>query len=176
MKWLIYIFPLFLFACSSLPKTIQDPPADDLQLDEVLGQLLKYKNSSVRWGGKIITVNNDEQGSLLQIVQFPLNNIGRPVVSKNSQGRFLVESNLFLDPEVFKTGTLATFSGVIKGQKTRQIDKMQLVLPVIQLQDSHLWPIQNELRSNLYHDRFAYPYRLNGFYGWPYYGAGFRCF
>jgi outer membrane lipoprotein len=176
MKWLIYIFPLFLIGCSSLPKTIQAPPANDLQLEQVSGQLLSYKNSAVRWGGKIITVNNDEQGSLLQSVQFPLNNIGRPVVSKNSQGRFLVESDLFLDPEVFKKGTLATFSGFIRDQQVRQIDKKQLLLPVIQLQDSYLWPKKTELRSNLYHDRFAYPYRLNGFYGWPYYGTGFRCF
>gem|GEM_PF-2625132 len=31
MKWLIYILPIFLFSCSSLPKTIQGPTNADLQ-------------------------------------------------------------------------------------------------------------------------------------------------
>lgn len=176
MKWLVYIGPLFLFACSTLPQTIQDPPGNDLQLKQVSEQFTSYKNNFIRWGGKIITVNNDEHRSVLQIVQFPLNNSGRPDVDDKSQGRFLIESELFLDPEVFEVGRLATFSGVITAQQKRQIDKKQLLLPVIQMKESHLWPKKKELRSDFYNNGFSHPYRVNGFYGWSYYGAGFRCF
>ena len=176
MKWLIYIFPLFLFACSSLPKTIQSPPINDPQLEKVSADFVQYKDSSIRWGGKIITVNNDEQGSSLQIVQFPLNNMGRPVVNDKSQGRFLIKSVQFLDPEIYKIGRLATFSGAITEQQNRQVDKRQLLLPVIQMKEIHLWPEQIDLRADPFRDRFAYPYRMNGFYGWPYLGSGFRCF
>ena len=60
------------FSCSSLPKTIQDPTNNDLQLVQVLGQIDDYVNRAVRRGGKIITVNNDDQQSLIQIVHFRL--------------------------------------------------------------------------------------------------------
>ena len=52
MKWLAYILPVFLIACSSLPKTIQDPPNDDLQLENVAGQAVDYVNNPIRWGGQ----------------------------------------------------------------------------------------------------------------------------
>ena len=66
MKWLIHILPVFLIACNSLPKTIQYPPSDDLQLGNVEGQAAGYVNNPIRWAGKIITVNNEQ--SILQIV------------------------------------------------------------------------------------------------------------
>jgi len=169
MKWLIYILPIFLFSCSSLPKTIQDPPNADLQLVQVLGQIDDYVNRAVRWGGKIITVNNDDQQSLIQVVQFPLNGFGEPIVGKTSQGRFLIQSKQFLDPEIFKPGRLATFSGIIHAQQQKIVDKKTLYLPVIQLHEMHLWSEQKLHRQPYYGHRYLYPYPRHSYYARGYF-------
>ena len=169
MKWLIYILPIFLFSCSSLPKTIQDPPNADLQLVQVLGQIDDYVNRAVRWGGKIITVNNDDQQSLIQVVQFPLNGFGEPIVGKTSQGRFLIQSKQFLDPEIFKPGRLATFSGIIHAQQQKIVDKKTLYLPVIQLHEMHLWSEQKQYRQPYYGHRYLYPYPRHSYYARGYF-------
>lgn len=168
MKWLIYLLPICLVACSSLPKTIQTPPSDDLQLEQVAGQAINYENSPVRWGGKIVSVNNDNQQSLLQIVHFPLNSYGKPIIGKVSQGRFLVQTARFLDPEIYKVGRLATFSGVLLTEQTRLVDKKTLYLPVVEMRESHLWLQQPKIRP-YYHDQFLYPYYSYGFHGRRYY-------
>jgi outer membrane lipoprotein len=168
MKWLTYMLPLFLIACSSLPKTIQDPPSYDLQLENVAGQAENYVNHPIRWGGKIVTVNNDNEQSLLQIVQFPLNSYGKPVVDKDSQGRFLLQTEQFLDPEVYKPGKLVTFSGTIHSEQQRLIDKKTLYLPVVQMAVSHLWSKQQSVRP-YYGGRYLDPYQGYGYYGRRYY-------
>jgi outer membrane lipoprotein len=168
MKWLMYIFPLFLVACSTLPKTIQDPPRHDIQLETVAGQVSSYLNKPVRWGGKIITVNNDDQQSLLQIVQFPLNGFGKPIVTKASQGRFVIQTKQFLDPEVYKPDRLATFSGVIHSEQQRLIDQKTLLLPVIQMTESHLWAEQPSVKP-YYEGYYFYPHPHYDFYGRRYF-------
>ena len=119
-------------------------------------------------GGKIITVNNDDEQSLLQIVQFPLNSLGRPVVGKDSQGRFLIQSEQFLDPEVYKPGRLATFTGIIHSEQQRLIDKKRLYLPVVQMTVSHLWSKQKKIRP-YYGGRYLYPHQRYGYFGRRYY-------
>jgi len=168
MKWLIYLLPFCLVACSSLPKTIQDPPIYDLQLEAVAGRATTHENQAVRWGGKIVSVNNDNQQSLVQLVHFPLNSYGKPIVGKVTQGRFLVQTTQFLDPEIYKVGRLATFSGIILSEQTRLIDKKTLYLPVIQMTESHLWLQQPKMRP-YYPDQFLYPYYSHGFHGRRYF-------
>jgi outer membrane lipoprotein len=169
MKWLIYILPVFLIACSSLPKAIQDPPSDDLQLENVAGQVAGYVNNPIRWGGKIITVNNDNEQSILQIVQFPLNSFGRPVEGKDSQGRFLIQSAQFLDPEVYKPGCLATFTGIIHSEQQRVIDKKTLYLPVVQMAVSHLWSKKQQHIRPYYDGYYLYPHQRYGYFGRRYF-------
>jgi len=168
MKWLTYILSLFLVACSSLPKTIQDPPSYDLQLENVAGQSSDYVNKPIRWGGMIITVNNDDQQSLLQIVHFPLNGFAKPDVTRESQGRFLIQTEQFLDPEVYKFGRLATFSGIIHSEQQRLVDKKTLLLPVVEMTESYLWPKELSM-SPYYNTHYFYPYNGYGFYGRRYY-------
>ena len=60
-------------------------------------------------------------------------------MGETSQGRFLIQSKQFLDPEIFKPARLATFSGNIHAQQQKRVDKKTLYLPVIQMHEMHLW-------------------------------------
>ncbi|NOQ76658.1 MAG: Slp family lipoprotein [Methylococcaceae bacterium] len=182
MKLVIVILSVFLSACSSLPVAIKAAPAQDIQLKQVVSHVTEYIGKPVRWGGQIVEVDNDDNYSTLQIVQFPLNSFGRPIVTKSSQGRFLGQSSQFFDPVVYKEGSLITFAGSIHSEVTRIVDEKSLILPVITITESHLW--SSRQRYDNYYGEIGYPYYFRyGYYSsyyhypyrYPYYrGYGFR--
>ncbi len=139
MKFVFYFSLILLSACSSLPPKISNPPAEDLQLKQVALDVDRYIGKTVRWGGKIIKVNNDDKFSTVQVLHYPLNSSGRPKTEQTSQGRFIIKSKKFLDPEIYKEGKLVTFVGLVQSKTTIQIDQKALLLPVVNSFDSHIW-------------------------------------
>jgi outer membrane lipoprotein len=157
---------MFIVACSSAPATIQHAPHADLQLKQVSPNVDAYMGEAVRWGGKIIDVKNEQSYSQIQLVQFPLNRYGRPVESNESQGRFLVRSNEFLDPEIFTNGSMLTVYGKITDKATLKVDQKTLTLPVIDIIDSQRWPV-NSASGRPYNPKHDWP-----FVGFGYYATG----
>lgn len=81
MKWFLFISILFLQACSNLPANIKNPPDVDIQLHQVLMNSSNFQNSPVRWGGTIIDVENEADKTNMQILFYPLNYYGRPILN-----------------------------------------------------------------------------------------------
>jgi len=164
MKYFFYLSLVLLSACSSLPPAISDPPVEDLQLKQVIVDVERFIGKTVRWGGKIIKVNNDENFSTVQMLQYPLNSFGTPKTKETSQGRFFSQSTTFLDPEIYKEGSLVTFSGTVQSAETIQVDKKSLLLPVINIQESHIWSDRYKGQSHYY---------VGHHHGGRYYGYGY---
>jgi len=157
---------IFITACSSAPATIQHAPRGDIQLKQVIPDADAHVGEAVRWGGKIIEVKNQQDFSRLQLVQFPLNRYGRPVESRESQGRFLVRSHAFLDPEIFTIGSMLTVYGKIAETSTLKVDQKTLTLPVLDIIDSQRWPL-NSASGRPYNPKHDWP-----FVGFGYYATG----
>jgi outer membrane lipoprotein len=164
--FLIASLAIFITACSSAPATIQHAPRSDIQLKSVSANVEAHIGEAVRWGGKIIEVKNEQNFSQIQLVQFPLNRYGRPVESNESQGRFLVRSKDFLDPEIFTTGSMLTVYGKISEKTTLKVDQKTLTLPVIDIIDSQRWPV-NSASGRPYNPKHDWP-----FVGFGYYATG----
>lgn len=156
MKWIIAPIIIFLSSCSGLPKVMQNTPYTDLSLSVVKTNISAYKDKPFRWGGKVINVINKENISQIQILFHPLDYYGRPRTTIPTEGRFAISSTQFLDPAVYKKDTEITVSGVLTGEIKQQIGEKTLVLPLLSVQNIHLWP-----KLQQYNDRY-YPY-------YPYY-------
>jgi len=167
-KWSAFSVASLLFmvltGCSNIPKQITTAPLNDLQLSKVRDQVENFQNQQVRWGGEVVSVENNNDVSLVQIVQYPLNNYGKPVTTKSSEGRFIAKTDEFIDPVVFKEGTLLTFTGIVDGETVRKIDQKELTMPVINVTYMYRWQIYPTVQRDLFYDPFYY----NGFY--PYHG------
>jgi outer membrane lipoprotein len=180
MKIYFLIACFALTACSSLPPAIQKPPAYDLSYQEVLTNFAKYKNAQVRWGGTIVQVENEPSFSAIQVLLYPLGRYGRPDLDEPQQGRFVIKSQEFLDPAVYKKDTAITIAGVLEGDTERTIGNKTLRIPLVAAKQIHLWQQQE---YNPYYGGYGgyggfgfgsgfYPY--GGFYGYsPYYWGGF---
>ncbi|MDX1474548.1 MAG: Slp family lipoprotein [Reinekea sp.] len=168
---------LVLAACSNVPKNIKNPPVNDVQLNQVIVDKQASQGETVRWGGEIIAIENTNDHSMIQVVQFPLNHYGKPQKSRNSQGRFIARSTEFFDPAVYEEGTLITFSGNASGETTtRNVDEKQIIMPIIDVTESYRWQQYDSRSTTYYRDPFFYPYHsfyYNRWYGHPWYGPRF---
>lgn len=158
--FIIMLFALTLTACGTTSSTGGRYGA--VQLEQVMSAVDSHIGQSVRWGGKIIEVKNFQDYSQIQLVQFPLNRRGRPIETDESQGRFFVRSNAFLDPEIFKVGTMLTVNGEVVDKATLKVDQKDLVLPVVTIADTQRWPT---------HSASGRPY--NPKHDWPFVGYGY---
>ncbi|MGC8938514.1 MAG: Slp family lipoprotein, partial [Thermodesulfovibrio sp.] len=75
-KLLLLIF-LFLFGCASLPRPLQDIPAlKNVLFKDVKENPDKYINVSLLWGGRITSCTNTQEGTVFEILYFPLDREG----------------------------------------------------------------------------------------------------
>lgn len=162
---LLAILALNLAACSTLPESIKKAPDKEISLVEATNEAKNGTN--VRWGGKIVQVENKDNQSLLEIVAYPLNHYGKPRTGKHSQGRFVAVTDEFYDPVVYEKGTLITISGRVAGSEKRKVDERSILMPVIDIVESYKWRAEPpRMRDPYYYDPFYSPYYpYNRFYG-----------
>lgn len=158
---------LLLSACAGLPSAVKDVPVKDISYSQASQNLNSYKDTSVRWGGVIIDVENEQDFTLVQILSYPLNYYGRPQLNKSSEGRFVIKSTEFLDPAVYAKDKEITVAGTLQGDIERTIGKKTVRLPLLVSKGIYLWPIY--LASPYY--GYGYP-GYGGYGGWGYGGYG----
>jgi len=145
-------------------STVTQPPTT---FREIQGVTDRYIGTTVIWGGQILAVMNEKDSTTIQILQEPLDPDGNPRDRDSSQGRFLVESQEYLDPEVYTPGRRITVVGKIKGKISHPLGEGQTEydFPIVTVEHMYLW--QKE--------PLVYPYPA--YYGppiwWgPYWGVG----
>ena len=168
---------VLLSACAGLPPAVREVPVAKVSYSEVSEDPNSYKDTSVRWGGVVIDVENEENYTLVQVLSYPLNYTGRPQLNKQSDGRFVIKSSEFLDPAVYKKDKEITVAGTVEGDIERMIGKKHVRLPLLSSKAIYLWPVYQ-------YDPYAYrgfgygfsPYfGYGGYYGYPYYwGVPYR--
>jgi outer membrane lipoprotein len=177
---LTFLFCYFLLTgCTSLPPAIENPPSYDLSYQQAVAAAGKFKNAPVRWGGTIIEVENEPSYSALQVLSYPLTSYGRPELDEQNQGRFVVKSPTFLDPEVYKKNTPITVAGTLGEETERKIGNKNVRLPLVNVTHIHIWQENDYYRNYGGYGGFTYgsgywgfPY--GGFYGYyPYYPGAF---
>lgn len=99
----------------------------------------QFKGSRVMLAGVILSIKNSQQSSLLEILQKPMDSDGMPLDTDKTEGRFLVESDQYLDPAVYHRGRSITTIGDIEGSRSLLIDEVQYQYPLLKARALHLW-------------------------------------
>jgi outer membrane lipoprotein len=97
-----------------------------------------YEGKYVLLGGIIAGVRNTASGGEIEIVQYELDSRGRPEVSESSGGRFLAQSDGFLDPLVYLTGLRVTLVGRVTGKKVVPLNSVDYAYPVVSIREIRL--------------------------------------
>ena len=107
--------------------------------DQLQQQPEKYRGETVLLGGKIVAVRVEAGATELVVLQLELSSSTRPTDNDNSQGRFLVRSDQFMDPAIYPQGTLISVVGRLKGAETRNIGEMPYRYPVVDVIEIKKW-------------------------------------
>ncbi len=152
-----------LFSCASyMPSEIRgdvDTTPDVAQAHKHPDQFLSQR---IRWGGKILNIENRQSTSRLTIVAFPLNNYGRPRDTDQSPGRFIAIIDKFLEPELYSRDREITVIGNLQKSEILKVDKFPYSHPVVQVDNHYLWTVKQATPPNYmnhwWHDSWYNPY------------------
>ena len=142
-----YLAPALLLAafagCASYPisKDLRQQ-AQVVTMDQVKADPAGTRGRIVIWGGRIINVANDTNGSAIYIVCLPMGSDEKPVADGPSPGRFIATTTDFLDPEAFPAHRRITVAGQLDGVWTEPLGKIQYTYPVLDIKEAHVWPVE----------------------------------
>ena len=95
------------------------------------------------FGGKILNNQASTAFSELTVLQLRIDNRGRPKDGDQSEGRYLIQSDQFLDPAIYKKEALLTVAGRITGSEVRAIGGFDYIYPILKAIEIKLWPKAN---------------------------------
>jgi outer membrane lipoprotein len=107
-----------------------------------------YVDEVVILGGKILEIQSSQTSSEVAVLQLPLGSKNRPVDSDQSKGRFLVQTDQFLDPAIFQKGRLLTAVVTLKSSQARAIGGFKYVYPILEAIEIKLWPAENRTKPS----------------------------
>jgi outer membrane lipoprotein len=94
-------------------------------------------------GGRILEVKVETTSSEVIVLQHPLDvSSDRPKSEKGSQGRFILQSSEFLDPEIYRTSYLISVAGRVTGKAEQKVGEFTMTLPRIEPIEVKLWAPQ----------------------------------
>lgn len=127
-------------ATSIVPPALQSQVVPGLDLATVKQNQAAHMDQVVLWGGLVIKTINKKRGTLIEVLQLPLDYQERPKQVHDSQGRFIVSMNGFLDPEIYKHGKEITVVGRVAGVETLPLGEINYTYVLLRGEEVHLWP------------------------------------
>ena len=105
-----------------------------------------------------MSTRNLTEGTLLEVLQKPLDATDRPLDTDRTEGRFMALCEGYLDPAVYSKGRQVTLAGRVLGTRTDTVGEVMYVYPLLACLEAYLWPPMPDTRT-------LYPYD----YWWPWY-------
>lgn len=138
------ITALSLTSCATTPVLDTAGAVQDISPSEVTANLETYQGQSAVWGGIIINNKSSAEGTLLEVLAYPLSGSLEPDTRAQSLGRFIVQAGTFLEPVDYSQGREVTVVGGVTKTTTGMIGEAEYTYPVLQLIQIHLWPREKE--------------------------------
>jgi outer membrane lipoprotein len=136
---LVALVASLLAACVTQPAPLQGQftaitPRDATDRD--------MTGATVRWGGRIVQIEPQDNRTCFEMLSTGLNDYGRPYWGTDEVGgRFIACRNGFYDPALFEKNREVTFTGHIDGYEVRRIGGYDYRFPRVAADVVYLWPI-----------------------------------
>ncbi len=134
------LFILAGCASSIVPPALQSEVVPGLDLATVKNNQPAHTGQVVLWGGLVIKTIIKKRGTLIEVLQLPLDHQERPKQVHDSQGRFIVSMTGFLDPEIYKNGKEITVVGRVAEVKALPLGEIDYIYVLLRGEEVYLWP------------------------------------
>jgi outer membrane lipoprotein len=153
---------LTLQGCTVISPKMMADALTDVSFTELSQNADTYRGQTVILGGHVIEVRNEARQTIIVVLQTPLGSGQEPLPPDRSEGRFMLQHDGFLDPEVFAKGRTLTAAGEVDRRDPGAIDHEPYDYILLASREIHLW----ERAEDLY--RYPYPYRSPLYDPWYY--------
>lgn len=134
-----------LSGCVTIPDAIKGTsPVPHQDLARVMNAPQLYIGQEARFGGKVMSVDNQQGKTRLEIATVSLDSGARPSLNEPSRGRIYADVNGFLDPVDFR-GELVTVVGPITGTADGKIGNTPYKFMVMQAQGYKRWRVTQQV-------------------------------
>lgn len=137
---LLFLPLLALQACATGPRFDAERYATTPDPREATGESTDPQGTAVLWGGIIINSSNLEEGTLIEVLAYPLDSAQRPQTDRSPHGRFLVFEERYLETVDYAQGRLLTVAGTITETRTGKVGEASYTYPLVKAEGLHLWP------------------------------------
>jgi outer membrane lipoprotein len=163
------IISLLASSCAHvISKDTLSKARKDVSFSVVAKDPFFYEGSFFVWGGVIVKASLTNKGSVIEIIQVPLNRYGAPEDTDVSEGRFLVRSKRHLDPLIYEKGREITVAGILMGSAKGKLGKIEYVYPVLEAREIFLWKEEQYYYPPYYYDPWYYdPWYYDPWYYGP---------
>lgn len=146
---LCFIFALLLAGCSSLPSELESSQATIITEYSAFSTVSEHNRpSEVRLGGVIARIDNLTTTTRIEVVNLPISSSGKPDITQEPNGRFVVYFDGFIDPVTYAKGRLITVLGQSNGIEKANVGDFLYSFPVITGTAIHLWQVQEYVVTN----------------------------
>jgi outer membrane lipoprotein len=99
-----------------------------------------YQGKLVILGGIITQTTPAKQGTLIEVVQKPLDYWGKPARTAATGGKFIVYSPAYVDPLVYAPEREITVAAEVEGTRSKALGDIESAYPVVRSKELKLWP------------------------------------
>lgn len=130
-----------LTGCAAgLSKQAKSRVTKTINFSELVSNPDQYRGEILLLGGEVIDTRPAKDRSEIMILHSPLDLETRPVSGKPSEGRFLIRSDQFFDPEIYKKGRQLTLVGRVSGAEVQPIGQFEYMYPILEPIEIKIWP------------------------------------
>jgi outer membrane lipoprotein len=152
------IVGLMLSACAPvISRQVMDQVDRDITYGALAGRPDEFKGKMVLLGGTIVQAVPKPAETEIEVVQKQVSSDGEPRLTDNSEGRFLVVVDRFLDPAIYGSGRDITVAGEVRGSVQRRLGEIDYRYPVIAARELYLWKRPSPPPAYPYPYPYGYP-------------------
>jgi outer membrane lipoprotein len=132
---------LFLQGCSyAISPELADRADKTVPFEALERDPEPYKGKLVILGGIITQTTPVKKGTLIEVLQKPLDYWGKPRRTDTSGGKFLVYYSANLDPLVYAPERELTVAAEVDGFRSKALGDTEYNYPVVLSKELKLWP------------------------------------
>ncbi|HTG00513.1 MAG TPA: Slp family lipoprotein [Nitrospirota bacterium] len=103
-----------------------------------------YKGKTIILGGVIAHITDTKKGTMLEVIQKPLDLWGKPKRTDRTGGRFLLITSVHLNTLLFTPDREITVACEIAGMRDYFPDELEYSYPVVLSKELKLWPLERQ--------------------------------
>jgi outer membrane lipoprotein len=141
----LLIAGLTLQGCTVISRKTMADALTDVPFTQLSHEADTFRGQTVILGGHVIEVRNEARQTIIVVLQTPLSSGQEPLPPDRSEGRFMLQHDGFLDPEVFAKGRTLTVAGTVSGVIREAIDNEPYDYVVMESREIYLWERMEDL-------------------------------